>query len=303
MHPILVIWNPVSGGRRWGRRIPELRSRLTAHGFDPSVRTTRRPGDASELARQAALGGDYEAVFGLGGDGTLREVAVGLLGTGVPLGILPAGTTNVLAAAFGVPANPLAASASYRWPAGEPPTREMDVGLCGGRPFLMMISAGVDAAVLARTSQAAKRRWGRLAVVAHSVAVLRSYGFPAFTVRSQERLASGSFTVISNLPLYGGPFAIAPRADALDRLLDVTVFAGRGAVATLGFAMDVVLESHLRRPDVEAWRAASVVIEGEGTLPMQIDGDPVQLELPLTVSLAAERLRVLLPSPRLVASA
>ncbi len=105
-------------------------------------------GDATGLARAAAAEG-FEAVFALGGDGTVREVAAGLLGSGVPLGVLPGGTVNLLARALGLPGDPLAAAALLR-PAARP--RRLDVGLAGATPFLMMVSAGLDASVLAQRS-------------------------------------------------------------------------------------------------------------------------------------------------------
>ena len=129
-------------------------SLLAAAGFDVTVKPTTEPGHATALAAEACRAGGCDVVFGLGGDGTLREIAVGLVGGVVPLAILPGGTTNVLALALDVPANPLRAAELYR--ASE--LRALDVGTAAGIPFLMMVTAGVDSEVLRQASQ--QRRSG-----------------------------------------------------------------------------------------------------------------------------------------------
>ena len=223
--PALLIWNPASGGgRRWGDRIPEIRALLAANGYDVDVAATTEPGHATALAAEACNDGGCEVVFGMGGDGTLREVAVSLVGTGVPLAVLPGGTTNVLALALGVPPNPVRAARLY----GATETRALDVGIAAGIPFLMMVSAGVDSEVLRRVSQASKKRFGRLAVAAQALGAVRAYGDKAHTVVAGERRVTGSFFVASNIRYYGGPFKITPDADPLDGLLDFGVFSGKG---------------------------------------------------------------------------
>jgi diacylglycerol kinase family enzyme len=293
LRPALLIWNPASGGgRRHASHVPEIVRRLAAAGYDVAVSPTTEPGHATALAAQACRGGGCEAVFGLGGDGTLREIAVGLIGKEVPLAILPGGTTNVLALALGVPADPLRAAGLY----GETATRALDVGVAGGHPFLMMVSAGFDSEVLRRASQASKKRFGRVAVVAQALAALRAYDSPLRTLAGGDRRAEGSFVVASNIRYYGGPFEITPRASPLDGELDFAVFSRRGRVAILELALDVLTGTHLTRGDFETWKGKAARLEGEGEAWVQIDGDPLRLELPIEIGLATERLSILLPT-------
>jgi YegS/Rv2252/BmrU family lipid kinase len=293
MRPALLIWNPASGGGgRWANRMPEIRALLAAGGFDVDVAPTTEPGHATALAAEACNDGGCEVVFGLGGDGTLREVATSLLGTGVPLGILPGGTTNVLALALGIPSSPVRAAALY----GATEARSLDVGVAAGIPFLMMVSAGVDSDVLRRVSQSAKRRFGRLAVAAQALPALRAHASTVRTVVAGDRRLEGTFVLASNVRYYGGPFEITPAASPLDGVLDFAVFSGRGRLAMLELALDVATGTHLARSDFSTWKGTAARIEGAGEAWVQIDGDPMQLPLPIEIALVPERLTILLPS-------
>jgi len=290
----LLITIPNSGsGRRWSPRLPELVSILRRGGFAIEVRETESAGHATLLAREAVAGAHYRVIFGLGGDGTLRELAEGLLGSTVELAVLPAGTANVVAIALGVPKNPIAAAFAYGGPLS---SHLLDVGMCGDTPFLMMVSAGIDAEILHNTTSGAKQRWGRLAVAMRALPTLQSYRFPFYTLSHRDGRRCGTFVLVANMPLYGGPIALAPQADPNDQKLDALVFDGRRG-ATLSLAIDTLMETHLRRDDVETWQTTEVTLDGEGRdCLLQIDGDPRQVALPVKIGLAPEQVRFLAPA-------
>ncbi len=227
----------------------------------------------------------------MGGDGTLREVAAGLLGSGAALGPLPAGTANVLALAFGLPRD--ARAAARLLPRCRP--RAIDVGLAGGEPFLMMASCGFDAEVMGHLSPGLKRLLGPLAVPVTALGRLLSYPYPDVELRVDRVERRASFAVISNIPFYGGRFRMAPAADFRDGRLDLVTFGGRGALATAAFAADVLRGRHLERADVEAGVVEEVEILGPPSVPVQVDGDVLGASPPLTVAVAPRRLSVLLP--------
>lgn len=263
---------------------------------------TAAPGDATRLARRAAQEG-ADVVFALGGDGTLREAAEGLLGTGVPLGPLPGGTANVLRLALGLPRDPLAAA--QRICRLEP--RMLDVGLVRSgtgdeareRAFLMMTSAGLDARVLARLSTVGKRRYGRGHVLARGLLEWWSYDYPGLRVEVDGTVYQATFAAVSNIPHYGGPFLLAPDARTDDRALDLVLFRGAGRAAMLAFAWSVFRSTHARRPDVTFLPIRHAVLRGPETAPerldLQVDGDPLPAPAPVTVLLAPEPLPILAP--------
>jgi diacylglycerol kinase family enzyme len=174
--------------------------------------------------------------------------------------------------------------------------RELDVGTAAGIPFLMMLTVGVDSTILRRATQAAKKRFGRLAVAAQAMAAMIEYDSPLHTLAAGDRRAAGSFLAASNIRYYGGPFEITPGADPLDGVLDFVVFSGRGRLAMLKLALDVFTGTHLARGDFATWKAAAGRIEGKGEVWVQIDGDPMRLALPIEIGLAPERLSILLPT-------
>jgi diacylglycerol kinase family enzyme len=230
----------------------------------------------------------------VGGDGTLREVGHGLLGSEVALGPLPSGTTNVLARVFGIPLHPLAAARALHTGALR---RAHAVGLCGSTPFLMQVSAGLDAAIMGNLSGPLKARLGRGAVVAQGLAAWWRYGFPPVTARWNGESAEGAFACVANIPLYGGPFAIAPQARCDDDLLEVVVLRTGGRVAALSFWGDLLRGRHLERADVAAACVPEVELLGPPELPLQIDGDACRETLPVRVTVSGQRLQVLVPAP------
>lgn len=293
LKPALLIHNPAAGGRDTGRLLEALVASLSASGFDAAVEETGYPGHATELARRAVDQGSAEVVFACGGDGTLREVAAGLHGSKVPIGLVPAGTTNVLARGLGIPRKSLAAANCYD--ATCSPTRKIDVGYCNGAIFLMMASIGVDAEVLRQTSPERKRRWGRMAILATAVSTTRTYTYPKLQARIRQQSHEFSFLAACNIRHYGGSFQLTPDAEPDDGLLDVLLFEG-GAMRTLGLLRDVVLRRHRRRRDVAIVRASSVRIEGDQLVTYQCDGDWFEARLPFEIEISEPRLRVLMPA-------
>jgi diacylglycerol kinase family enzyme len=123
---------------------------------------TKSPGHATEVARQAVEDG-VDLVVALGGDGTVNEVANGLAGTKVPLGILPGGMANVFARSLGIPPDPVEATGLLLKRADSLP-RRVSLGRVGDRYFVANCGVGLDAAIVRAVErrQRAKRRGGNL---------------------------------------------------------------------------------------------------------------------------------------------
>ncbi len=292
MRRAVLIYNPKSGRQVARRLLPAVLATLRAGGFEVEPVATEGPGDATRIARAATAETEIEIAFAMGGDGTLREVARGLLGSDVALAPLPAGTTNVLALTLGLPRRADRAArvmAACR-------RRRLDVGLAGGEPFLMQVSAGLDAVVMARQDSGAKKRFGKAAVAWTSLRHWWGYKYPYLELRVDGRAERVSHFAACNIPHYAGAFRMAPGADPGDGRLDLVLFRGRGRAATLGFARDLGLGRHLAREDVEARQVAELELVGPADdYLVQIDGDVLIGPMPLKISLAEERLWVLAP--------
>ena len=291
MRRAALIYNPRSGRQRHAQVLDALLATLGAGGFEVEPVPTAFAGQATELAR--GLREKAEVVFAFGGDGTAREVATGLLGGEAALGVIPGGTANLLALALGLPREPVAAAAALL----RLRPRPFDVGLAGGIPFLMMISAGLDATLLASLNTRLKWRFGRSAILGHGLREWWRYPYPSLELTADGEPLRATFVSVSNIPFYAGSFRLAPEARTDDGRFELVLFRGSGRAATLGFALDVVRSAHLRRKDVEIRRVREVVLAGPAGALAQVDGDVCQERLPLTIGFSPERLLVLAPDP------
>jgi len=291
MRRAILIYNPASGRQRSRQVLPKVLEALEAGGFEVEPRPTQAPHDATRLAREAREEGEIEVVFAMGGDGTLREAAAGLAGSEVALGLLPAGTANVLSLALGVPRDPLSAARA----AADFVPRAIDLGRCDGEPFLMMASGGLDAAVMARQNGALKRWFGRLGLGFEALRQWWGYEYPEFELEVGGEVHRATFFSLSNIPLYGGGFRMAPGASVCDGRLDLVLFTGRGRRKALGFGGDLLTGRHLGRADVDAHEVESVRITSPRKLLLQLDGDVLTFEAPIELSVEPGGVRVLAP--------
>ena len=286
----LLIVNPAAGGRQ--RRLLQITRRIESAGWQLTVEPTQGPGQATTLARQGADDG-FDAVFVLGGDGTQREAAAGLIGRSTPLAPLVGGTANVLVRGLGLPRDPLLAAEMVA--SGKP--HRLDAGRCNDELFLMMVSTGLDARVLSGLNPALKRTFGRVGIGLQGLGAWWSYEEPPIAVEIDGREHSATFVALSNIPYYGGPFRLAPGARLDDRKLQVVLYSGRGRVSFLSFLADLIRGRHLDRADTWTSAASSARLVLPRGLGVQVDGDwhSIAEEESVEVRVAAQELFVLAP--------
>lgn len=272
MRRAALIYNPIAGRGRWERVLEGVLRTCREEGLDLEPVPTAAAGQATDLAGDLAGEGRVEAVFALGGDGTAREVAAGLLGSRMPLGILPGGTANLMALALGLPRDPVAAAAVLC----HAKARAFDAGIAGSRAFLMMVSAGLDGRALAALDRGFKTRLGKTAVVLQGVREWWRYGYPEIEIVADgEPMAPATFLAVCNIPYFGGSYRMAPGARSDDRRFELVTFHGGGRVPTLGFILDVVGGRHTRRADVGIRAVEEVVFTVPAAAGLQVDGDPL----------------------------
>ena len=209
---MLVIFNPIAGRRRatalW--RVLDL---LVENGIKVEVAETKHAGHATALAREAAQAG-RPMVVAAGGDGTIAEVANGLLGSDTALGIIPLGTANVLAKEYKLPTTPrgIANALAYKrtqllWPG---------VVRLQGREhvFVQMVGLGFDGAVVHGLQPLLKRAIGRGAYVWQSLWESVAYSFPRVRLSVDGQDYEAASVVVSKGRLYGGPYLLAPERGA-----------------------------------------------------------------------------------------
>ena len=292
---IPVIFNPTAGGGRARRRRADLEKIARQHEIPLDWRATRAAGHAVELASTAADEG-HPLLFAFGGDGTYNEVARGLLGRGTSMGILPAGTTSVLAYEFAIP-RPVGAAMSALLHGED---RQMHVGRTEkDEIFLIMLSAGPDSMTLQRLLPSFKKLGGRVGVALQGLLeLLRPGRMPFFPLHTgEEKLLSG-WTIIGKSKCYAGPFEGTPGADPFSRNLEAVVQTRSGRRAALSFILGLARGRHVKRQDVRRFRSTEFRIDAPSSGPSlhyQVDGDLGGL-LPVRISLHPDTLRIRLPA-------
>jgi len=287
---IVAVVNPAT--RRDADAIVALLRHRVPAGVDLDVRSTAAAGEATSLARAALPGADL--IVAVGGDGTVADVATALHGSGVPLGVVPAGSTNIIARELGIPADPRAAVDLLFGPHRH---ATIDVGLCGDRCFLHMAGAGFDSRLFDAADPRLKRRVGWLAYLPPAVRGLRVP--PArFTITTDGDtievtsplvlVANGGSIITPGLRLYPGI-----RKD--DGWLDVLIFTATGALRTTRTLGRLATRGLARSPFVLRIPAQKVEVATEPELPVQLDGDVV-VRTPVSFGIAPAALRVIVPN-------
>ena len=259
---------------------------LAQHGIEADLVIPSSAEGARKAAREAAERG-HDAVFAVGGDGTLRDCAEGLVGTDTALAALPAGTVNIFCREMGIPSGLKAAIDAHlggqlAW---------MDVGRADGRAFLLMASVGWDAAVTHGVSGRLKRWIGDWAYILRGLRMAPGVRTTRTTWRSgivvNERPLA--MLVVSNTRLYGGHVRFSPEALADDGLLDAVSLCPAGVRDVLRLALRLVF--HRLRDDrcVVSAQVTDLVIETPG-IAVQVDGDYIG-ETPVTFGIEPAALR------------
>lgn len=168
MKKLLLILNPVSGQLKGSKYLAQIISLFNEFGYEVTTYVTTGPGDAETIARHRI--GTHDLIVCSGGDGTLNETINGLLESGadIPLGYIPAGSTNDFAASLGLSGNPVQAARDIM----EGTPCPYDVGRFGDRNFAYVASFGAFTRSSYATPQNVKNALGHLAYVLESITEL-----------------------------------------------------------------------------------------------------------------------------------
>ncbi len=283
------IVNPASGRGRTAAALREALERLSAAGHQGCIHTTTGAGDATAIARGLP---DAAAVVAVGGDGTVREVAEGLLGRAIPLAILPAGTENLVAKQFQIDASPVRLVGTLL----NSDIREIDVGLVGQRAFLVVVGIGFDAEVVRRLS---RRRRGHITHLDYFLPTWQSFWshrFPSLSVHADGQLVfeDEGLVFIGNMPRYGIGLSILKNAVLDDGLLDICIFRCRSRLKLLSHAFRTACGRHLTSSDVLYLRAREIRVSSDAPVPFEVDGDDGG-DLPADIRLSSQKLQILVP--------
>jgi YegS/Rv2252/BmrU family lipid kinase len=282
----LVILNPAARSDKASR----LRERIAALSGGASMRLTSEAGDARHIAAEAVREG-FEVVIAAGGDGTLNEVVNGIGGSPVRLGILPVGTMNVFATELGIPQGNLERAWSI---IEQGKVVEVDLPKANDTHFIQLAGVGLDAEVVRKTTADSKRALGPLSYLLTLVQVAAHKPSRVMLEAEGGRISEGSFALIGNGRLYGGPFPVFQRASLFDGLLDVLVFQNQSHWDVVRYFQAIAFGTHPQLPDVEYFQTSTLRVTSSGDVPVELDGEVAGM-LPCLFSVSSQKLRVLAP--------
>ena len=293
MSSTLIILNPAARSERAQRK----RAQVEALARHCAFCATTRTGEAEQMARRGVEEG-FEKIVAAGGDGTINEVVNGICQSSigpeanVRLGLLPIGTMNVFATELGLPLNDL----ELCWNIIQSDnTRAVDLPKANQKFFAQLAGVGLDAQVVKETSAQLKKNFGPLSYLISAAQIAARQPPRLFIESDDTSVKEGSFVLVGNGRLYGGPFPFFKHAVIDDGKLDVVVFKSLGYLEIIKYLQDVVFSSEIRVPEIEYFQTSRLRVDSDQSVPVELDGELVG-NCPVEFTLQARSLRVLAPA-------
>lgn len=249
-----------------------------------------------DLTARAETDG-YALVLVAGGDGTVADAAHGLVGQAIPLGVIPAGTGNIVAINLGIPMAPREAARAAIEGTPEP----YDVGrLDDGSIFILSAGAGYDADLIRDADRELKRRFGPLAYL---FAMFKNLGVKRaryiLELDGREKVHVLAKTVlVTNVGRTMGALPLAPDARVDDGLLDVIVFTFVTLPELVVLFVRALFGGLKQDPHVCFYQAKTVRLHASRPMPVQVDGELIARTTPFSIEVVPGALRIMRPPIR-----
>lgn len=274
----VVIYNPIKlRDETVFRR--QIASELDGKHWDPPLwlpTTVAEPGDAQ--AREAIRRG-ADLVIAAGGDGTVRVVSSGLAGTGIPMGLVPSGTGNLLAKNLGLPLDMEEAITVAT--GGEPRALDLVQLVVDSRTaeplhFAVMAGIGFDARIMERTNNSLKKTMGSAAYVFSAMPQLftKPHRVEISVDGNRQTRRNAVLTVMGNVPSIGGGVELMPDADPADGRMEMVVGSPVGLSAWARTTAQVLTRIGADR-SLEQYAGVEMVVQVDEPMPYELDGDPM----------------------------
>lgn len=290
MEKVLFIVNPVSGGKSKKPYLEAIDRYLDKGRYSYRIAMTEYPGHAAELARES----EETLVVAVGGDGTVSEVARGLIGTGKTFGIVPCGSGDGLALHLGIGRNPRKSlniiNSGF--------AQMMDYGLVDGTPFFCTSGVGFDAVVADRFAKSSSR-----GLMTYITTALKTWiGFKPetykVTVDGKTRDYPAAMLTVGNSNQWGNQARITSLASVTDGLLDVAIVSPFRSVEIPVLALRLLTGKAHTSSRVTNLRGKSVIIERDSEGAAHRDGDPCRMGRRISLESVPSALKVIVPEGR-----
>lgn len=287
---ILFIVNPISGHRDKRRFGEEAAAVLSGGDIQYEIVFTERAGHATELATAAV--GNYDIVAAAGGDGTLNEVARGLLHSDTAMAVIPCGSGNGLARCLHLPLKTSEAIQLLR----QGKIERIDTATVNGELFLSVAGIGLDA----QTADDFARDPRRGFIPYAHYATNNYFHLKPETVHitfdgNKTLTCSPMLVTFANSNQYGYNAVIAPHASLQDGLLDTCILS-RPPLPVIPAFVGMLMHGHLNRSRyLTEIQSAHITVERPSAGVVNIDGEPVMMDALLDVRILPQSLKVVIP--------
>lgn len=291
-----LVFNPISGQGNAPLELSLIQEAFQSANVPLTVLETTEEISAGELAK-TAVQKQADCVIASGGDGTVSAVAGELCETDICLGIIPRGTANAIATAFGISGN--VSSACEVLLTGTP--RKIDMAICNKQPLMLLAGVGLEAEVVSQANRQLKDKIGSAAYILSAFQQVRDLTPFEAQLETDNRIikveASG-ITVANTAPatsvLAHGPSRVVPH----DGLLDVTIFAPQGTggaiAASYNLFQSAINKTSAKREDVGYFRCQSIKITTKTPQKVVVDGEMIG-DTPIEVTCMPESISLITP--------
>ncbi|MFH1338657.1 MAG: diacylglycerol kinase family protein [Candidatus Omnitrophota bacterium] len=286
-----LIVNPAAGRKKAKKSIPAIRRILTEKNLDFDIDVTSHAGEATRLSQKATKN-DFRIIVAAGGDGTIHEVANGMIDSGCTLGVIPLGLGNDFAKGIGIPFKLEEACLAI----SEGITRSIDVGKINNRYFVNGLGIGFDALV-ARESKGVRKlplsRWIYLCAALKALVTFKPKQVKIdFAKTSLEKKIL--LVAAGNGKSSGGGFLLTPEAEFDDGLIDVCIIDWVARTKLLMHLWKAYKGTHVKLPYVTSFKTKTLTVSSPNLLLAHADGEILR-DYFYRIEILPRRLKVLVP--------
>ncbi|MEZ6060903.1 MAG: diacylglycerol kinase family protein [Planctomycetaceae bacterium] len=287
---VVIQRNPVSGTGQTGRHLKRLIAELRELDYQVRLFASRQRLD--DFVAEPGQRDRLRCLVAAGGDGTLSSLVN--RHPSLPIATLPLGTENLVARFLNIPRCGVTVARLVH----DNCQHVFDTGLAGNHRFLIMVSAGIDAAVVRRMNAIRGGNIHRLSYVAPIWRCFMTYTFPEILVTSADgqHSAKGTHVIAANMPQYGFGLKFATDADPSDGMLDIRVFQGTNRVQSALHGLKLRFSAH-GGSHVVSFRSRSIRLTSPANgVAAQCDGDPIP-PLPAEIQVDPGSMRLIVRRP------
>lgn len=285
-----IIINPVSGNYPQDFVKQVIKENLAEYKFFET-----NPEEDGAVQAKKAIDENFDVIIACGGDGTITEVASALINTDIKLGIIPAGTGNMLAGNLGIPLNIRDSISVIK----EGKIRKMDIGKVNNRYFTFMIGCGLNSSIIEHTSREKKRKFGYLAYFIEGIKKGINHPYIRYKIKidgkKTVRVKALNLIAANKANIIGETFSLAPDASLFDGKMDLIIISIFKNIDYLFAFWKIFTKQHFTKSGrMRHYKFTTAEITSKPRVSVQIDGDILE-ETPIKIQVIPEAINILTP--------